>query len=183
MKTNLRKVRLFFAAQDQKEAEWLREMGKMGWRFEGYSFLVYTFSRVEPEDMVYQIDLFFDPKEDRGEYLQLFEEFGWELAGEFAGWHYFRQPYRPGVEQRIYTDKSSLIAKYQKYLTFSFVASGPSIYFALIWPVYYTSDSGLMSLPWYSAMRILLLILAALSMFNLTRLLLLIRRLKNENPA
>lgn len=183
MKTTQRKIRFFFAAQDQKEAEWLREMGKAGWRFESYSFFVYTFTKVESEDMVYQVDLFFDPKQDKAEYLHLFQEAGWELVSEFSGWHYFRQPCKEGSIQRIYSDKSSLIGKYQKMLAFTALASGPAIYFTLFWPVFFNTEYSVKGIPWFAALRFLMLIMSVLSLFNLTRLLLFIRRLKNENDA
>jgi hypothetical protein len=106
MSNTIRKIRLFFAWQDGKEADWLRQMGQCGLRFVNYRFFVYTFSRVTPEDWIYQLDFFYDKQQDHAEYVQLFEDAGWELAVEFSGWHYFRRPYEPGQPTRIYTDKA-----------------------------------------------------------------------------
>ena len=110
----LRKHRIFWAWQDEKEEAWLSEMAQEGWHllhpgFPGF----YTFQQGEPAEMVYRLD-FITSKVDREEYYQLFTDAGWELVGEMMGWQYFRKVARPGEEPQIYTDPESKIQKYMR---------------------------------------------------------------------
>ncbi len=180
MKQTVKKFRIFFAWQDEKEAQWLREMAKSGLHFERYVFGVYTFRRGTPEDMIYQLDFYFERNSDKSEYLQLFSDSGWELADEFSGWHYFRKPYRSGESIKIYTDKESLIQKYRKLLLFLIISGGPSIYFAFIWPSLSLAEHGLLNRPGFSIIRIILTLVAVMVLFSILRVLLLIRHLKKE---
>jgi hypothetical protein len=176
----VKKFRIFFAWQDNKEAEWLREMAQSGLHFEQYFFFIYTFRRGKPQDIVYQLDFFFDTKTDKNEYLQFFADDGWELVSEFSGWHYFRKPFRDGENTRIYTDKDSLIQKYRKILLFLIISGGPSVYFAFIWPSLSLAERGLLNRPGFTIIRILLSVVAVLVLFSILRMLILIRHLKRD---
>ena len=110
----LRKYKLFWAWQDEKEEAWLRSMAQQGWELISPEFPgFYTFKPAEPRDMVYRLD-FITSKMDREEYYQLFADAGWEHVGEMMSWQYFRKEAKPGEEPEIYTDPESKIQKYYR---------------------------------------------------------------------
>ena len=116
--TTIRKFKLFTAWQDDKEEEWLREMARKGLHLALPLFrCVYTFVRSEPRDVAYRLD--YVPRirrDERGVYLQVFRDAGWEHLGEMAGWQYFRKPVQAGEPPEIYTDPESKVRKYLRLL-------------------------------------------------------------------
>lgn len=116
-KQTLKKFRLFWAWQDEKEEAWLREMAKQGWHLQSFSGPgIYNFLRGEAKDVVYRMDFRTTTKQDKQEYLQIFQDAGWEYVGELSSWQYFRKEFKPGEELEILTDAESKIAKYQRLL-------------------------------------------------------------------
>ena len=113
----LRKFKWYWAWNDHKEEAWLREMAQQGWHLSEigpHGF--YTFAKAEPADMVYQLDYLVPGKQDHQEYLQLFQDAGWEHLGEMVGWQYWRKRAEPGQDPRIYTDPVSKTEKYSRLL-------------------------------------------------------------------
>lgn len=111
-RSTIRKFRLFWAWQDEKEEAWLREMAQQGWHLVSPDFPgFYTFQQEEPRDIVYRLD-FITSKIDRDEYMQLFEDAGWEHVGAMMSWQYFRKEAKAGQDPEIYTDPESKIQKY-----------------------------------------------------------------------
>lgn len=77
---------------------------------------MYNFRKGEPKDMVYRMDFRTTSKLEKQEYLQIFQDSGWEYVGELSSWQYFRKEVKPGEEMEILTDAESKIAKYQRLL-------------------------------------------------------------------
>ena len=114
--TTKKRIRLFWAWEDEKEAAWLNKMSQQGWHFQSVHGLCnYTFERGEPTDFAYQLD-FVDSEKDMDNYLQMFEDAGWDYLGKMGRWQYFRQEARGGAQPRIYTDNASKVAMYQRVL-------------------------------------------------------------------
>lgn len=85
--------RYFMIMDYEKEAEFLREMHKKGWRFVRVCNLgFYEFEACEPEDVVYQLDYNPEGLKHQNEYLQMFKDCGWEYLQDFVGYSYFRKP-------------------------------------------------------------------------------------------
>lgn len=106
--------KLFWADQDVEQEQWLREQARAGLHLKSPAFFCgWTFSRGAPTDTVYRIDY-------RGSrsahYQRLFEDAGWELAGESAGWQYWRKLAAGGKADEIFTDNDSKISKYRRVL-------------------------------------------------------------------
>ena len=117
MKT-IRRFKWFWAWNDDKEEAWLREMAQQGWHLVSPNYpCVYTFLQGEPRDVAYRLD-YITSKVDRGEYLQLFQDAGWEHVGEMVGWQYFRKEAKPGENPEIFTDNESKIQKYLRLFGF-----------------------------------------------------------------
>lgn len=93
---------------------WLEEQEAAGWNLDraGGIGLFFTFRRVEPRRMAYRVDY---QTELRDDYVQLFEDAGWELAGQGSGWYYWRQAYED-VKPEIYTDVESLIGRNRRQM-------------------------------------------------------------------
>ena len=130
--TTLKQSRWFWAWEDDKEEAWLREMANKGWHFVAMSGLVnYTFTQGEPRDMVYRLDHMPNDK-DKVDYVQLFQDAGWEYAGQsFNGWQYFRKEAVKGEAPDIFSDNESKARKYRNIL-FIFVGLLPIIIINMI---------------------------------------------------
>ena len=113
---SLIKYRWFWPGQDRKAEEWLRQMSLDGWHLRSVGFNKYTFEKGESIDYVYRMDFRTDSGQTHEEYVQFFEEVGWEYLGNLGTWRYFRQPTSAGKKAEIYTDEESKIQKYQRQL-------------------------------------------------------------------
>ena len=92
MQDKKKEIKWFDVTQYEKEAEYLRNMNKQGWKFTDVKFPGrYYFEKCEPEDVVYQLDYNQEGMENKEEYLQMFRDCGWEYILDFAGYSYFRK--------------------------------------------------------------------------------------------
>ena len=110
----IRKHKLFWAWQDDREEAWLESMSREGWHLQDVCFLTYTFARGEPQEWAYRLD--FRPGRDLPQYLEFVQEAGWHYLGSVSGWLYFRLPARLGQPTELYTDPEGKIAKYRRVL-------------------------------------------------------------------
>lgn len=118
---SIRKYKIFWAWQDEKEEAWLGEMAQAGWHLQ-WPVLpgIYTFQAGPPRDDVYRLD-FITSNKDFQNYLQLFQDAGWEHLGSFGGWQYFRKTRQGNEATEIYTDPESKIQKYRRLLGYLLV--------------------------------------------------------------
>ncbi len=83
-------LRFFTIADYEEEEIWLREQHSMGWKLAKTTLpCFYTFERCEPEDVIYRLD--FKNGEEKGDYFQMYRDYGWEYFDSCAGWLYFRK--------------------------------------------------------------------------------------------
>jgi hypothetical protein len=114
----IRKYKWFWAWQDEKEEAWLRQMSHEGLHLASLGFPgFYNFAPGEPANYVYRMDFMTDSK-DRSNYLQLFNDAGWEHLGQMGGWQYFRTLAGEGELPEIYSDPDSKIQKYGRLLAY-----------------------------------------------------------------
>ena len=112
----LQKFKWFWAWQDEEEETWLRGMSQQGWHLMSVGLPgFYSFARGEARNYVYRLD-YVNSKADFVEYVQLFQDAGWEHLGAMGGWQYFRTQALPGKTPDIYTDVESKIQKYRRVL-------------------------------------------------------------------
>lgn len=109
MKEIKKEFRWFFITEYEKEAEYLRQCHKEGWKFKNVIFPgIYTFEKCEPQDVIYQLDYNPDGVRNQSEYVQMFEDCGWEYLKEFMGYTYFRKPAdQMAKEENIFCDDQS----------------------------------------------------------------------------
>ena len=93
MKNTKTELRFFSIAQWQEEQDYLRQRHKEGWEFAGLSFLgLYHFVKSQPADVVYQLDYNPQGRVQKEDYIQLFQDCGWEYLQDCMGYSYFRKP-------------------------------------------------------------------------------------------
>ena len=118
-KNIVKKFKIFWAWQDEKEEIWLSEMDKQGFHLEKISLPGwYEFSIGEPRKYAYRLDFQSLRSKDRESYLQLFADSGWEHVGNMSSWEYFRREVQPGDTPDIYSDVESKIGKYRRVMIY-----------------------------------------------------------------
>ena len=103
-----KEIRFFFLPDFEKEERYLSEQHRQGWKFveNRYGYL-FVFEKTIPDDVVYQLD--FRPKAiDKEEYLQFFNDYGWEYVGDCNHFSYFRKK-RAGEANEVYSDRQSKV--------------------------------------------------------------------------
>ena len=114
----LKKFKWFWAWNDDKEEAWLGQMAGEGWHLKSLSLPgTYNFEKGNPQKVVYRLD-FNSNTRDYQNYLQLFQDAGWEHLGRMGGWQYFRKPVQGDTIPEIYTDNTSKAQKYQWVLIY-----------------------------------------------------------------
>ena len=115
--TTLKQFRWFWAWEDEKEEAWLRDMAQKGWHFKSVALPGnYTFEQGEPKDYIFKLDYLTDHK-DMLNYIQIFQDAGWDYMGEMNNWQYFRKEVVNGEVPDIYSDNESKMKKYQRIMT------------------------------------------------------------------
>ena len=104
-----KEFRYFSIFHHEKEQDYLQEKHRQGWKFVKVTGLgVYHFEACEPEEVVYQLDYNQEGSKHKAEYIQMFSDCGWEYAGEFMGYSYFRKPLKNMKgEEQIFSDDAS----------------------------------------------------------------------------
>ena len=110
-------MKWFWPWQDEKEEAWLESMSAQGRHLTGVQLpCAYYFEQGEPRRCIYRLDYQLVERSKRSEYLQLFQDAGWEHLGEMSNWQYWRKPWAAGETGEIFTDQESKLKKYQRML-------------------------------------------------------------------
>ncbi len=114
-----KKVSKFFTVDNfEKEEQFLIEMASKGWYFTHYENLKYHFQQAASKDFQYRIDYHNSSDGDLDDYLQLFEDSGWESVFTYpildGYWCYFRKEAKESENTEIYTDNTSKIELFKK---------------------------------------------------------------------
>jgi len=109
MARQITKFGWFTIPEWQKEEKWLREQHKKGWKLVKASLpCFYKFEECQPEDVIYQLDYNQEGMNNISEYIQMFQDCGWEYVTDMAGYAYFRKPAADMVEDEgIFCDDES----------------------------------------------------------------------------
>lgn len=109
-KNNKTEIRFFLAHEFDKEAKYLSDMAAKGWMICGGRAPVYKFKKIEPQDLIFQLDYQDNSKNDEN-YKQIFFDSGWQLAHTMAisngMWYYFCKKATGTSADVIYTDNES----------------------------------------------------------------------------
>lgn len=172
-KQTIRKFKLFFAWNDDKQEAWLSQMGREGWHLQSLGLPgSYTFIAGEPREDVYRLDYLINRK-DYQNYLQLFQDSGWEHVGELGGWQYFRTREQGSQMPEIYTDNASKTQKYGRVM-FPLIIFLPIFFSMITRPISIESKF----YDFYSIAKLVMSVIMMLYVYAMVRLLVRINRLK-----
>jgi hypothetical protein len=115
--TDIQRYKWFWPWQDQKEEAWLESMSKAGLHLESVHLpCAYRFNQGKPQQYTYRLDYILVNRDQKPEYLQIFQDAGWEHLGEMSNWQYWRKQFVKGETAEIFTDRESKLKKYQRML-------------------------------------------------------------------
>lgn len=120
MKNTKCEFKFFTVPEWKKEEAYLREQHKKGWEFVSINgFCLYHFQRCEPQDVVYQLDYNPDSVSHKREYIQMFQDCGWEYLQNYAGYSYFRKETSEMKtrEEEIFCDDASRLEMMKRVFT------------------------------------------------------------------
>lgn len=109
----------FSISEFEDEAKWLSDMHKSGWKFVGVDGNRYEFEPCSQEDWVYELD--FKEEKEEDDYIQMYEDFGWEYVTKLRKWYYFRKKREDAVDLSIFSDKESKIDMCRRVINGQFV--------------------------------------------------------------
>lgn len=94
MDRRLRKEYHWFALTDyEQEENFLRKKHNAGYKLAKVTMLgTYYFEKCKPEDVIYKLDFNPQKPEDKDNYIQMYEDYGWEYIQDLNEYSYFRKP-------------------------------------------------------------------------------------------
>ena len=100
----------------EKEEEYLRDRHRVGWKFVKVTSIgFYHFEKCHPEDVVYQLDYNKDGLKNKQDYIQMFEDCGWEYIQDYVTYSYFRKPVSVmNGNEEIFCDETSRLAMMER---------------------------------------------------------------------
>lgn len=137
-----REFKYFTIFNHEKEEAYLRQQHRDGWKLVKVAGLgLYTFEECEPEDVVYQLDYNQEGSRNKGEYIAMFADCGWEYIQEFVGYSYFRKPAAQmnGTEE-IFNDDDSRKAMMERVYKGRMIPL-LCLFFACLLPQFFTNMS------------------------------------------
>jgi hypothetical protein len=183
--STLKRTKWFWPWQDEKEEAWLEGMSRTGWHLKSVHLpCVYTFDKGNPSHKIYRLDYMPLNKGNNLEYLQIFQDAGWEYIGEMSNWRYWSKLVANGEPSEIFTDNESKIRKYQRLLTymtfFLFLLIFLSINLFINRP-WFDSDYGLLINGVFLVGRLLYVVIIPTYIVVVVKLLRRINQLKKKN--
>ncbi len=167
----------FWAWNDDKEEKFLENMAAEGYKLINVQLGRYFFEKTEKSKFRYQLDFksITGIKED--EYLQIYEDAGWEYVDRLGSWYYFRKEYDgESPDTSIFSDNKSRLDKYRRIIFILLLTGFPVYYQALI--LFPSLEATEFNFPgFYYFFRIIIIILIII---HAIALLLLIRKIIRE---
>lgn len=111
-----KEFKIFTIVNHKEEEQYLRQQHNAGWKFIKVTGLgTYHFEKCQPEDVVYQLDYNQESASDKGEYIRMFADCGWDYIQDFFGYSYFRKRAADmNGEEEIFCDDSSRLAMMER---------------------------------------------------------------------
>ena len=103
MNKRIIKLRVYWFWQTSKELKWLEQMAAQGLQLVSAIPFFYFFKQAEPEDVHYCHDYVRVKASERENYLQIFEDAGWQYVMRYGNWFYFKSK----SEEKVYSDNYS----------------------------------------------------------------------------
>jgi hypothetical protein len=154
----------------EEEKLFLEEKAKEGLILKSVSLGSYTFEETQPRRLIFQMDFRgVDQKISEAEYIQLYEDAGWNFAARLAGWYYFYQEVRKELDLSIFNDNASKAAVYKRILAFLLITGFP-LYFQVLF-VFPNMSGSRMDFPnFYFFFRIFITLITTLHIAALIKI-------------
>lgn len=131
------KIRFFTIADFNEEQTWLEKQHKKGWKLVKVSMpCFFTFKECEPQDVSYRLE--FKNNRVSDDYLQMYEDYGWEYIDSSLGWNYFKKTVNAddvSGENEIFSDDESKLNMIDRIIKMRlipiFVALIPALFLIL----------------------------------------------------
>ena len=179
MRDKKMKIRFFTIADYEEEEIWLRQQHKSGWKLVKTVLpCFFIFENCTPEDVVYRLD--YKNNTENSDYLQLFQDYGWEYFNSCVGWLYFRKSVsETDTEQdvEIFSDDVSRIDMVN-HIVKTRMLPLLVIFFGCLLPNFIRSIDG--SLPFANGFTVVFTLLFLLYLYLFFHCGLKLRRLKNK---
>ncbi|MGG1242146.1 DUF2812 domain-containing protein [Bacillus cabrialesii] len=99
------------AFSEEKDMKRLSDMASKGWVLDSFAFMGYKLRKAEPQNLIYSLDYRAVEDHNMDEYLDIFENAGWEHICSVYDTHIFAAA--PETKS-IYSDRSTMIDKYKQ---------------------------------------------------------------------
>ncbi|MGD8358587.1 MAG: DUF2812 domain-containing protein [Lysobacterales bacterium] len=177
MTTKIR--RWFWVWNEDQEKAFLEKMALKGYRLVKVGFGQYTFEEDEPRHLVYQFDFKGLGKMKEDEYVQLYEDAGWQFISRFGGWYYFAHEWsEEEPDLSLFNNNQSKRAKYRRLLVFLMIIGFP-LYYQLIIMFPNMPQAKLEYPGFYFFFRILALVLVVLHALAFLKVFAMYRKMKS----
>ena len=102
-------MKFFTIPEYEKEEKYLGMEHKHGWKLTHITFpCFYHFEECEPEEVVYQLDYNPDRHKNFKEYIQMFDDCGWDYVCDFVGYSFFCKSVKNmNEDEEIFNDDGS----------------------------------------------------------------------------
>jgi len=177
----MQKVNKWFWVWNQnEEKQFLEEKAQEGYVLKKVGFGSYYFDKTEMQQLIYQMDFRgLDGKISEEEFLQLYEDAGWQFATKMGGWYYFYQEGTAGIDVSLFNDNNSKSAVLKRLLIFLMIIGFPLYYQTLI--LFPNMEPGKILFPsFYFFFRILSIIITVLHFFAVLKIYSMYRTLKSN---
>lgn len=137
-------VKYFGLADYLEEERFLADQHRSGWKMVGSKKWgwVYIFEKCEPENYIYQIDFKENGQAD-DDYLQLFDDCGWEYFHKLNGWYYFRKEKTEVEEENsIFNDAPSRAEMAKKIMSYQWAVILPTLIMLFVMTSHFSISRG-----------------------------------------
>lgn len=123
----------FYISEFEQEAAWLSFMQKEGWKFISTDGWKYKFEKCDKEEWIYQLDFKENGIADE-DYIQMFQDYGWEYVFQFGEWFYFRKKKESDKEDlSIFSDRESKVELCKRIIKGQFLRTLPGYFLLLVY--------------------------------------------------
>ncbi len=124
MLSRIKKHKIFWIWDYEKEEQWLNEMSDKGLQLLNPGLFTYTFEQGTPSEYIIRMELLdsFPHKSNAQDYIRFIEGSGAEYIGSVGRWVYFRQPKSMGSFS-LFSDLDSRIKHLGRVLQIIFAAA------------------------------------------------------------
>jgi len=173
--------KLFFAWGEEKEKVFLEDMAKKGYKLISVGFGRYEFEPMAPKEVCYEFDFKGLKQTDIPEYLQIYQDAGWENIAIYGGWYYFyKEKGDEDIDISIFNDNASKREKYKRLIIFLLITGLPLYYQMLIFFPLILSKTGGHFGSFYYSLVIIGSLIAILHFFALIMILRMYLKLLKE---